>query len=263
MTTSSTGKIAIAFAIGLVIGAAAVNFFRFGSPTQGVDMVTPVPGKKAAQEPASAPPAALGQVAQDLKKGGHILYFRHPQRQKWDSVIAFDVYEIATGASAAEATFSNAVCLTPQGREEAKMIGKIFELAKVPVGAVVSSPSCRARQAAELAFGRVDATNIGLMHTPVTNANNAAAFSAELKNLLATIAIEPGKNAVITAHGNTLENNKGLFASGAGLFANPVLTETGFFVIRRDADGKLHLVQKFVNLGDFASNAIDLPIVKP
>src|SRR5688500_10200764 len=35
-------------------------------------------------------------VAQKLKSGGYILYFRHGQREKWDAVIAFDVYETAT-----------------------------------------------------------------------------------------------------------------------------------------------------------------------
>jgi broad specificity phosphatase PhoE len=253
-------RMALGFAVGLIVGAAAVNFLHVGSPVQGVGVTTPAGGVSTVFETPRKPTISLHQVAQDLKRGGYILYFRHPQRQKWDSVIAFDVYETAMNAYATDASYSAAVCLTPQGREEAKMIGKIFELAKVPVGAVYSSPVCRARQAAELAFGRVDTLSRGLIHTPVSNPSNAAAFTAELKKVLTTIAVAPGKNAVITAHGNTLENNKGLFATGVEFLGNPGPTETGFYVIKRDADGKLNLIQKFPNLADLAANGIDLPI---
>ncbi len=256
MPLSTSGKIAITFSLGMLAGAGIVNYLYIGNPFPGLDRATPArsaaPNKAQAVSPKS--------VAEDIKKGGYILYFRHPQRQKWDSVIAFDVFELATGANAADATYRDAVCLTTQGKEEAKIIGKIFELAKVPVGAVASSPSCRARQGAELAFGKTGAPSVGLAHTPVTNKDNAAAFSADLKRVLTTITIEPGKNAVIMAHGNTLENHPHLFSDGADYLRGPAITETGFFVIKREPDGKLRIVYRFANLGDFAANAITLQI---
>jgi phosphohistidine phosphatase SixA len=259
MALSNNVKITISLAVGLLVGAAVTNFLNAGTHIPGVAMSA----SAVDTQPTLKPRTPLQEVAQDIKKGGYILYFRHPQRQKWDSVIAFDVFELATGTNALDATFRDAVCLTPQGREESKMISKIFELAKVPVGAIIASPSCRARQGAELAFGHVDSTNMALAHTPVTNTGNAATFSAELKRVLSTISVEPGKNAIIFAHGNTLENNKSLFSSGEELLSAPSLQETGFFAIKRDADGKLHIVQRFLNLGDFAANSIDLQIVKP
>jgi broad specificity phosphatase PhoE len=191
-------------------------------------------------------------------EGGYILYFRHGNRDKWDSVIAFDVYETATGSDSPQASFHKAVCLSPQGQEEALMIGKIFELAKVPVGTVVASPICRSRQTAQLAFGRVDVINGGVVHTPATNAANVKAFEKELGQLLATVPMEPGKNVVVAAHGNTLENYPDLFASGAGFLKMGLLSETGFYVIARDAGGALRIVQRFHDLGVFAANAIPL-----
>ena len=243
----------------LLAGFAAAKLLYSEPPLQIAALAPARFGVDAAPQPA----LSAFTAAAEIKKGGYILYFRHGQRQKWDSVIAFDVYEMATGANAAEASYRDAVCLTGQGKEEARMMGKVFELAKVQVGAVAASPVCRSRQTAELAFGRVDIVSAGLAHTPVVNQGNAASFTAELKRVLETIPVDPGKNAVITAHGNTLENNKPLFAEGTQMFGNPQLQETGFYMIKRDAAGKLRVVHKFLNLGEFAANAVDLRIGKP
>jgi phosphohistidine phosphatase SixA len=213
-----------------------------------------------AREAVGSPPAGrLSPIeAADLVKGGNvILHFRHAQREKWDSVIAFDVYELAAHPDSANASFRNAVCLTPQGIEEARMIGKIFELAKVGIGAVVASPSCRAQQTARLAFGRIDRTSAGLAHTPVTNSRNAAAFGDELERVLRGVPLAPGRATMVVAHANTLENHPELFAQGAELL-RPLLLETGFYVITRDDDGALRLRARFESLGDFAAAAIEL-----
>ena len=211
----------------------------------------------AKQAPAEPPPhAPLSTVARDLRKGGYILYFRHGNREKWDSVIAFDVYELATRADAANESYRDAVCLTPQGKEEAKMIGKILQLAKVPVKKVIASPSCRAQQTARLAFGRIDETSAGLAHTPVTNPGNERAFGQEIRRVLLAAPAGRGEVTVVAAHGNTLENHPGLFAEGAEML-QPLVHETGFYVIAREG-GKLRIVQRFQNLGVFAAHAIDL-----
>jgi len=242
---------------GLVVGGAAgflVASNESSAPAAKAPVKAPAPARK--------PAAPLDKVAQDIAKGGYILYFRHGNREKWDSVIAFDVYEMATAADSALASYKDAVCLSPQGVEEARMIGKILALAKVPVKTVVSSPSCRAMQTAKLAFGRVDQVSNGLAHTPATNARNRAEFAAEIKRVLSTVPAGPGEVTVIAAHGNTLENHPEIFAEGAEMI-RALLQETGFYVIARDADGKLRVVQRFQNLGEFAANAIDLRAKAP
>jgi phosphohistidine phosphatase SixA len=197
------------------------------------------------------------EVAREIAKGGYVLYFRHGNRDKWDSVIAFDVYEILTAANGEQTSYSSAVCLSAQGREEAKLIGKVLALAKVPVKAVLASPSCRAQQTALLAFGRIDETSVGLAHTPVTNSRNAAAFSEELKRVLVAAPSGPGEVTVIAAHGNTLENNAAMFDSGTELLS-PTVQESGFYVIAKSSGQRLHVVQRFQNLGEFAALAVDL-----
>lgn len=200
------------------------------------------------------------ELARMLRQGGYILYFRHGQRQKWDSVIAFDVHELATGQDASQSGYRDAVCLTPQGKEEARMIGATLALGAIPVGHVAASPVCRARQTAQLAFGRIDSMHMALAHTPVTNPSNAQAFKDALGALLRDIPIQAGTNTVITAHENTLRNHLDLFASGAAWLKLGMVQETGLFVIRRDAQRQLHMVRSFPTLGDLSSAAITLPL---
>lgn len=253
--SSSRVNVIASFAAGLLIGLAALAYSYFREVDAEAEKAL-----ETAQVPLQEPRADL---VEQIRRGGFILYFRHAQRQKWDSVIGFDVYEIAAGVDGNSASFKNAVCLTPQGIEEAKMIGEIFRLGRIPAGHVVASPSCRARQTAMNAFGRIDAISNGLAHTPVVNARNSAAFSAELKRVLTTAPILPGTNTIIAAHNNTLDNNRDLFASGANLINTNILLESGFYVIRRDSDLSLHVLQRFNDIGKVASTFIDLDPTAP
>lgn len=238
------------FALGLLVGWVIVQYGR---------------GKGSTPEPRIDDPTLvttpLSEVAHAVQKGGFIFYCRHANRDKWDSVIGFDVYEAATGVDSSVASHSKAVCLSAQGLEEAKMMGEIFRLGQVPVGTVVASPSCRAKQTALLAFGKIDLISNGLAHTPVTNESNAAAFGQEIEHLLKTVPIIPGTNTVIAAHGNTLENNRQLFASGSDTLGKALL-ETGCYVIRRESlpEGgqALHVVQRFTDVGVLAANTVNL-----
>ena len=92
--------------------------------------------------------------AQKIVAGGYILHFRHVQREKWTDVTAFDAYELNMGLDASQSTFDKATCLTPQEIEEAKLIGHVFKMIGLDVSDVVTSPSCRARKTALLAFGK-------------------------------------------------------------------------------------------------------------
>jgi phosphohistidine phosphatase SixA len=247
MALATRAKVLAGFAVGLLLGSLLVLYDR--SRRDGTAPLDA--GLPQAHE-------ALADVARAVQQGGYLLHFRHGHRQKWDSVWAFDVYEMATGRDGAAASFRDAVCLSPQGTEEAKMIGEVFRLGRIPVGTVVASPICRARQTALLAFGRIDLLDNALAHTPVTYAGNAEAFGEGLRRFLTTVPIEPGRNTVVTAHGNTLENHPDLFASGRDLLNPQLLLETGFYVIRRDADGTLHVVQRFGELGTFAAHVMPL-----
>ena len=203
---------------------------------------------------------AAHAMVRELRKGGFLLYFRHGNREKWDSVIAFDIHEVATRQDASRSTYRDAVCLSPQGREEALMIGQILELAQVPVGHVVASPVCRARQTAQLAFGRLDETEVALVHTPVVNQDNELAFKEGLRKVLTEVTLRPGTNTVISAHENTIVNHADLFASGSKWLQIGMVQEGGMYVIRRDANQKLHVVHRFSGLGELAAAGITLQL---
>lgn len=201
---------------------------------------------------------AARNAAQAVVQGGYILHFRHGEREKWPAVIAFDVHETALNLDGREQSYGAAVCLTEQGIEESKMIGAIFELAHAEIGTVMASPSCRARQTAELAFGGYERTETALVHTPAFNADNRATFAAELADVYARVMMPAGSNAAIVAHGNTLEGNADMFVAGTEWLSTDHLGETGFYVIERAASGELSIVYRFNTIGDFAANAIDL-----
>ena len=238
--------------IGILVGLiGGILFLYLGLRTLAGN---PAPGTG----PTSFVPQQGVDVASRILDGGYILYFRHGNRVKWDSVIAFDVYETATGVDSREESFRDAVCLSPQGIEEAKMIGEIMELGRVPVGFVAASPSCRARETAEFAFARVDAIETALVHTPVTSATNQATFTDALGEFLRTVPMAADNNTFVMAHGNTLENHPELFASGADWLREPFLLESGFYAISRSQDGKLAIEYQFTNLGEFAATVITL-----
>jgi hypothetical protein len=211
-------------------------------------------GKEAAQD--------TTEWVEKLRKGGYILFFRHANRDKWPEVTAFDLYEIATKIEdASNTTFKKAVCLSDQGIEEAKIIGKIFQLARIPTGYIVTSPSCRARQTATHAFGRYDAVDVSIRFAGLVGDKAFGGSQERLLTLLRTVRINPGTNTVISGHGINLGPNgvggvEGDFPGGnsAGLL------ETGFYVIERRGDGTLRLVAAFKSISDLARPAIKIPL---
>ena len=57
---------------------------------------------------------------------------------------------------AEETYFADRSCLNQNGKIEAKLIREYFKLYNINYSEVISSPSCRARQTAILAFNQID-----------------------------------------------------------------------------------------------------------
>lgn len=197
-----------------------------------------------------------------LKKGGYILFMRHAHREKWPEVTAFDLYELASKTEDATITsFKKAVCLSEQGIEEAKIIGKTFQLARMPVGFVVSSPSCRAKQTAVYAFGRYDLVDNSIRFTGLLGEKVLKGPPDQLLMLLRTVRIVPGTNTIISGHSINLGPNglggvEGDFPGGN----SPDVLETGFYVIERGSGGKLRLAFSFKSISELATHAINIQL---
>ena len=198
--------------------------------------------------------------AKEVIKGGYILHFRHAQREKWDDVTAFDAYELLYQINAEDSSFKKAVCLTEQGIEEAKLIGKIFRTLDVNISKVISSPSCRARQTALIAFNKIDKISNSLLHRTAMKINQHNDFAIKLRAVINDIKIIKGKNVILSGHGGTLSYDKKIVIDEnyPGEDIDDRL-ETGFVVLEK-LNNKIIFRHKFRSIKDFANSIIELPI---
>lgn len=203
----------------------------------------------------------IARWVERLRKGGYILYFRHAHRDKWPEVEAFDFYEFASQAEdVSNTSFKKAVCLSEQGIEEAKIIGKTFQLGKIPTGVVVSGPNCRAKQTAVYAFGKYDLVDKSIRFAGLLGEKPLKGSPDQLLTLLRTVKIEPGRNTIISGYNINLGPNgvggvEGDFPDGN----SPALLETGFYVIERASRDRLRLVFSFKSISELATHAINIP----
>ena len=84
------------------------------------------------------------------------------------------------------------MCLTEQGVEESRLIGSVFRLLDVKVARVVASPSCRAKETAQYAFGRIDGIDNSLLHRTAIPPEQWDGFAAQLRSLILSIDVQPG-----------------------------------------------------------------------
>ncbi len=140
--------------------------------------------------PAQAPAAdtlagaALGDA---LRRGGHVIYFRHTSTD-------FSQNDAAMTSFADCASQRN---LTDAGRTEARAIGEALRRAGIPVGDVLASPYCRTMETARLIFGRATAST-AVRGGPASDEGDRY---ADLRALLARGA-SAGTNVAISSHGN-------------------------------------------------------------
>ena len=80
-------------------------------------------------------------------------------------------------------TWYRATCMTERGIETSKSIKRGFEHADIKIHKVLSSPSCRARETAVYAFGRIDELHSSLLHYSALNPLDKQKFALNLKKL--------------------------------------------------------------------------------
>jgi hypothetical protein len=196
--------------------------------------------------------------ADRLRAGGYILFFRHAHREKWPENSTFDAIEIATGAAGESASYRKGVCLSDQGVEEAKIIGEVFRLAGIRIGQVLSSPSCRARQTALMAFGKIDAVNASLLHRNAIRKDQHREFALALRKTIDGVVIAPGTNAALSGHSEVFKYDKELLIDRNETGGNPdERAETGFVVLEK-VGAQLIARHTFRSIGQFTHAAIRL-----
>jgi phosphohistidine phosphatase SixA len=126
-------------------------------------------------------------LVQELREGGHVLVIRH-----------------ATADAEINRQELLRSCLlqrnlTEAGRKQARTIGEGVRALKIPIGDVRSSPMCRTRDTARLAFGRAtldqDLVSPGVIGTEADDERRAQAMRAMVKDLPPA-----GENTVLVTH---------------------------------------------------------------
>jgi broad specificity phosphatase PhoE len=149
--------------------------------------------------------ADLSSVLGELRKGGFVIYFRHGlTSQTGSSDEAADLMKCETQRN-----------LSAEGRSQATQIGKAFRALRIPVDTVTTSPFCRCKDTAKLAFGRFAVSN-DLYFAIGTDAGETKRFTESLRRMLST---RPAKatNAVIVSHTANLREAAGIWPKPEGV----------------------------------------------
>ena len=170
---------------------------------------------KAGEVPVSPPPLDA------LRDGGMVIFFRHAATDHAQTdQDRLDLEDCETQRN-----------LTAEGREQAKAIGRAFGAMGIPVGEVFTSPFCRCRETARLAFGRE--TVADFLHYAIgLNAEDRALVTKQLKKLLSS-PVEQGANRIIVSHTGNLREAAGIWPKPEGVAWVFRPTEDGFAAVGR------------------------------
>jgi len=147
-----------------------------------------------------------GELLNQIRKGGFILYMRHgyTDNSRADRVPNVDLNDCATQR-----------LLSDEGRALMKQVGNALRRAKIPVGEILVSPMCRTRESAQLAFGDKFEINEALMYSAnMTDEEKRPRLEALRRILRAPIA--KGTNRFLLAHAPNLADLIGFFVKPEG-----------------------------------------------
>lgn len=151
---------------------------------------------------AELPPAELVKA---LQSGGYVVYMRHTKTEKGQEDL--DHNNLANCATQRN--------LSEVGREQARVINKAFQKLGIRTGSVLTSPYCRAKETATIAFGggQIEGVLRYLSHIP--DAERPAAME-RIVGFLGT-APQPGTNLMLVSHTENLKQTTGIWPKDSGV----------------------------------------------
>lgn len=158
-------------------------------------------------------------LVEKVREGGFVLYLRHGKTDPAQpDHYPLDLEDCSTQRP-----------LTNEGRAEIKSVGEAIRKAGIPVFEVISSPMCRARESAEIAFGPDYRVEVNLMYTAHLTSEQKIPIIERTRELLSCSDIPEGMNRVIVAHAPNLADLLGYFPEREGsLIIFRPLSENGF-----------------------------------
>jgi broad specificity phosphatase PhoE len=165
----------------------------------------------AVASPAAAEVLLSGKALIDaLRQGGYTLYFRHAATD-WsqeDHVRAAGDWTSCDPARMRQ--------LSDGGRAQARSLGESIRSLDIPVGRVLSSEYCRARETAELMnLGSVEPTRSIMNMRAAELVGGRSAVIERARREIGKIP-EEGTNTVIVAHGNLMRSATGEYTGEGG-----------------------------------------------
>ena len=129
-------------------------------------------------------------------------------------------------------------------------IGKLFSVAKIPVGYVTASVSCRAQETAKLAFKKLDAVSRALVYQGMIHVDGKR-YKDELIRFFQKLPVKAGTNTVVAGHASSLDYAPELFGDTAEKLKTPALNQSGFYVLEPKGD-KFAVIGQFSDIKFFA-----------
>ncbi|OQX57569.1 MAG: hypothetical protein B5M52_07110 [Helicobacteraceae bacterium 4484_230] len=162
------------------------------------------------------------EIVLRLKEGGYIIYMRHGAT-------------VHSQSDRTDSDFENCALqrnLSKEGKDTAQAVAAAFKQEHIPVGKVLSSPYCRCKDTARLAFGHF-AIDRNLRFALISDINETIALKEHLRDLLLS---EPdtGTNTVLVSHTANLKE-------AAGIWPKP---EAVMIVFRRLGKNRLGYIGK-------------------
>jgi hypothetical protein len=150
----------------------------------------------AGPNPATAQSMPNAQLVEALRGGGYNLYVRHAATtwSQIDRVASPDDWASCDPAQVRQ--------LSDEGRRDARALGNALRALRIPLGRIVSSPYCRARETARLIAGRDAQATPDLMNLRVQEL--VGGRDAAVRNARNVLSEPPAKGAndLFAAHGN-------------------------------------------------------------
>jgi phosphohistidine phosphatase SixA len=193
---SYTGFVSPSLLLGLFLGALSPL------PLAAAELVPTTSISAAADESALV---GLAAVLPNLRAGGYVIYFRHGVTDQ----------NIADDAKPDFLRCETQRNLTEQGRAQAREIGKAIVALGIPVGAVISSPFCRTKENAQLAFGHYQ-VDPDLYFALNVDASERDRLTHALRRMLSTPPTQ-SSNTVIIAHSANLKESTGFWPKPEGV----------------------------------------------
>ena len=107
--------------------------------------------------------------------------------------------------------------LSKTGRNEVKEIGLAIQQLKIPIGTVLSSPYCRTKDTAKLAFGDYK-IEMNLQFSISKNKQQATKLGEQLHQMMLNTELGP-KNEVFVGHTANLKDGLGVWPKPEGVVA--------------------------------------------